>query len=689
MRTQVQAGTHAAKPESRGGAHSGLLQRKCSCGNHTLAGGECEECSRNKPILQRASHSRGGKRIEGEGTVPPVVHEVLRSRGEPLDAATRAFMSARFGHDFSRVRTHTDARAADSARAVGARAYAVGQHAVFAAGSYAPHTKSGRRLLAHELAHVVQQEGASAGGVPALAGLRWEPEADAAADAVLSGRNASVIGRTTQPLLAKFSERKTMTDPDGAEVQVDRIINPGKCVSKPETRTSSKKDVTGEQAFLELDFCKGRTGASARGEVNYGEAIDKARTAASNLAQNLASQRPDQALQTFRDELGQISPNAKVETSFQVPGARVGATATGAASGAEGASGQAVVTGAVDFKSLTFRVEYQVDVGTRQETSQQVLVTVGTRDRGKQDRNCFICVCSDPEILFQCHKPPGKSKPPPAPRTPAIVPLFFKYKTTDPREDWIDQYRKALQLAVQHIRDGYTVARIEGNASPEGPEQPKRKGGFNNIDLAQERAVEARSDLQGVISAARAGFGMRGLKNLGDALLASYPVEGKGELFGKAGGKEVSERGMFGHLEKELKAPSEGEPDKLAEAHVTGEGLPSEIGAEVAGQVEEFRTGMRGTQKLSQAERLEAIYRPLRRALIFLKPPPPPKPKPKFLVGRPITPDVAEAAFGEEIDCTEAHMKLFAGSAPPKAEMFTGECTEPGERTFDPGQSKP
>jgi hypothetical protein len=79
----------------------------------------------------------------------------------------------------------------------------------------------------------------------------------------------------------------------------------------------------------------------------------------------------------------------------------------------------------------------------------------------------------------------------------------------------------------------------------------------------------------------------------------------------------------------------------------------------------------------------------LRRALIFLKPPPPPKPKPKFLVGRPITPDVAEAAFGEEIDCTEAHMKLFAGSAPPKAEMFTGECTEPGERTFDPGQSKP
>jgi hypothetical protein len=87
---------------------------------------------------------------------PPLVHEALRSPGRPLDPATRAFMEPRFGHDFSRVRVHTDSRAAESAQAIGARAYTAGASIVFGAGQYAPHTEAGQRLLAHELTHVVQ-----------------------------------------------------------------------------------------------------------------------------------------------------------------------------------------------------------------------------------------------------------------------------------------------------------------------------------------------------------------------------------------------------------------------------------------------------------------------------------------------------------------------------------------------------
>src|SRR5262249_43583700 len=68
-------------------------------------------------------------------------------------------------HDFSRVRVHTDGKAAESARAVNALAYTVGADIVFAGGQYAPSTASGQRLLAHELAHVVQQ---SAGGAPTV-----------------------------------------------------------------------------------------------------------------------------------------------------------------------------------------------------------------------------------------------------------------------------------------------------------------------------------------------------------------------------------------------------------------------------------------------------------------------------------------------------------------------------------------
>jgi hypothetical protein len=88
---------------------------------------------------------------------PPVVHEVLRSVGQPLDPATRAFMETRFGHNFGKVRVHTDQRAASSARAIHALAYTYGERIIFGADQYRPNTTSGRHLLAHELTHVVQQ----------------------------------------------------------------------------------------------------------------------------------------------------------------------------------------------------------------------------------------------------------------------------------------------------------------------------------------------------------------------------------------------------------------------------------------------------------------------------------------------------------------------------------------------------
>lgn len=95
----------------------------------------------------------------GAGTAPPVVHDVLSRSGQPLDGGTREFMESRFGRDFSGVRIHTDAKAAESARAVNARGYTVGSEIVFASGEYRPSTAAGRRLLAHELTHVVQQGG--------------------------------------------------------------------------------------------------------------------------------------------------------------------------------------------------------------------------------------------------------------------------------------------------------------------------------------------------------------------------------------------------------------------------------------------------------------------------------------------------------------------------------------------------
>ena len=179
-----------------------VLQRACACGKHGGNGGECAECRKKRLAVQRRAVGRG------PDVAPPIVPEVLRSPGRPLDDATRSFMESRFNHDFSqtrvttpqlttndltigpingsfereaeqqsrrvmsasvtgsaspakpnfgRVRIHTDARAAESARAVDALAYTVGEHIVFGAHQYAPETSVGRYMLAHELTHVEQQ----------------------------------------------------------------------------------------------------------------------------------------------------------------------------------------------------------------------------------------------------------------------------------------------------------------------------------------------------------------------------------------------------------------------------------------------------------------------------------------------------------------------------------------------------
>ncbi len=85
----------------------------------------------------------------------------LRSGGRPIPKSVRAFFEPRFGYDFSQVRVHTDARAAESARAVNAQAYTIGHDIVFRAGQYAPGDSRGKALLTHELTHVVQQDTAS------------------------------------------------------------------------------------------------------------------------------------------------------------------------------------------------------------------------------------------------------------------------------------------------------------------------------------------------------------------------------------------------------------------------------------------------------------------------------------------------------------------------------------------------
>jgi hypothetical protein len=109
----------------------------------------------NQAVLRRLATDGSAHRR----TAPPVVHDVLRSSGRPLDSGTRGFFERGLGANLAAVRVHDDAMAAHSARAVGALAYTVGPHVVFGAGRHAPSRPEGLNLLAHELTHVVQSGG--------------------------------------------------------------------------------------------------------------------------------------------------------------------------------------------------------------------------------------------------------------------------------------------------------------------------------------------------------------------------------------------------------------------------------------------------------------------------------------------------------------------------------------------------
>lgn len=111
---------------------------------------------------------------------PSPVREVVGSGGgSPLEPETRAFMERRLGHDFSDVRVHSGTKADESAHAINAQAYTVGTDVVFRAGRYAPETDAGRRVLAHELTHVVQQRAGPVAGTPVPGGIRLSDPTDA------------------------------------------------------------------------------------------------------------------------------------------------------------------------------------------------------------------------------------------------------------------------------------------------------------------------------------------------------------------------------------------------------------------------------------------------------------------------------------------------------------------------------
>lgn len=279
---------------------SGLLQRRCACGSHT-PGAECVECEKKGGnLLRKAAEQRHVSEVS------PIVHEALRSPGQSLDPATRAFFEPRFGHDFSQVRVHADATAAESASALGGLAYAIGRDIFFARGRYEPRSLAGRWMLAHELTHVLQQGGRSilsSENIGIGAARAQEEQADAAATAAVSGRQlASVTAGTSTSIMlltpAQFRAKLGAT-PDQKSAIDELFANPqfnslwnylSTCLAEP------KKDI-GPLAI------KVTPGLKIRGVERFGGYNPLTRTLEINPTKPEHKSNPQELIDTVAHEL--------------------------------------------------------------------------------------------------------------------------------------------------------------------------------------------------------------------------------------------------------------------------------------------------------------------------------------------------------------------------------------------------
>ncbi|WP_322755332.1 eCIS core domain-containing protein [Frankia sp. Cas3] len=433
---------------------AGVLRRACAC-DRRAAAGTCDTCGeKNAGTLRR---SAAGPTPANEA--PPIVHEVLRSSGRALDAPTRAVMEPRFGADFSRVRVHTDTQAAQSARAVHALAYTVGPHIAFDEGRYSPATDTGRRLLAHELTHVVQQ---AANPAPLGTSLRVGDSTDPAehtAARVASGQpDLPVrIGSVTTPVVQR----------DGPPIDSERSATVTPRVSL-------------ENIGLTLDVLRGRhellASIDLRNPIKV-LGLNLPGIPESELAVQLQySNACNEAVQGLVASLGQQQRPGGPVVDFGKNRWQVGLSGS--------------------FRGGTVIVQPGLSLGFEGSTFDTVTFTLGIA-LGASTKIPYVCLPSAPQRP-RTDRPNGPDRPvvpdgpgrpvAPPPLVPAPLPgltLHFFYDSTLRRPESTETFRQ-LKDILDLLPDVHVV--LTGHTSLEGREK-------YNMGLSVRRAEAVRAEL--------------------------------------------------------------------------------------------------------------------------------------------------------------------------------------------------
>jgi hypothetical protein len=452
--------------------------------------------------------------------VPPIVHEVLQSPGRPLDPATRAFMEPRFGHDFSQVRVHTDEQAARAAAAIDASAFTLGSSIWFGQGMYRPETAYGRRLLAHELTHAIQQRNrpeAHGGLRVAAAGDSAEVRAERAAEAVLAGESMPHVG-TSGPVISRAPKVSPVpSDPsqrlvdldDGSRYRVKRTVDleqDTKTLPGEEPGPKLVPKIDKNNVWLQVNWCSTAKGGHIHGEVKVGTDLPAAaQTVLKDLGNDIKNGTdPRQAIRK-----AEIKPFASVHIaqskrfSVDISG---GPTIELFGGGVTGGKGKA----SMKIGNVEVSAEVQVTPGPGRPDV-RVIGGVTIPLGGVEKVTCKQTLVV-PKISYQCEKiVPEHEEPKTFPVTRRQTHYFY-YEYAKPdfarrgRTAGLDTQGKAgLKQAL--LNDGYRIERIEGFASPEGPVGPQErpasrpKGFVGNYVLSKDRAKVAEDWVKGLCPA--------------------------------------------------------------------------------------------------------------------------------------------------------------------------------------------
>jgi uncharacterized protein DUF4157 len=468
--------------------------------------------------------------------------------GEPLHAGVRRSLEAAYHTDLGHVRLHRDASAADAAHELGAKAFTLGNDIWFGRGQYRPELPQSQYLLAHEVAHTLQQRGSGrAIQRSAPVGSPHDPAevlADRAAEAAMKGVSVPPVG-TSEAVVRRYSitraepvieggETVVYVDLDtGIRYRVRRVRSvrweegrPGSFLPPSVTPGSDANDV-----WIQVSWCTGTRG-SVRGGADIPAAlratINRLITAATTGGSGVAALGAS-ALTPFVDFAVAQSGGVDVSGEVHVVVGRTGATGGGGtltASRGEWSGSIGAETGA-GGTTVMFTLTFTPGLRSEQFSC----------PRGDPVKGRFITSTAY-ECTHESTRPPP-AQPPPEPASEAVA-IYFDYSTDHIREG-------ASRGGLDHLRKllgrGYRVTGVDGFTSPEGPVPPARRF-EGNERLGAERATAA---------AAR-------IRNLGGEV--SVPPMGHGELYSPGGGAgsaggEVEGAPLATHAVSEFRARPE------------------------------------------------------------------------------------------------------------------------------------